>query len=1111
MRPQKRIRGVSGPYFSQIPEVIAEVTSNRPQERETPSPAGVPALSGAGLLPALDPALPPHRPQARAHLVPDRRHAEALCFVLAAWALARGGHPPPPTRHPVGALALAAGVSVVAFLSLAPDVLLAARGPVSAALGGDELAPGRLNASLAALTERFLFLGAFRSALRRRAPAIFGGGGGDGGDCGGDGGSGEVTEAAARLTWALFCWTRSTDGGDARVADQRDQWMTLAGCAGVVASALPGTNDANAACAAFRLLADDAAEAAARGEMAAAGVTGVSGAGAGAAELRRRLADGPGGGDEAGLATLASRLMHAAAEAARRTEEGWRARGEVDERLAWASSGDDARATGDLSALTPRRGVGATGAVGGGGGAPGDLGLGGPLFLSTPSWPAAASLNPLFGGTPTPGRAATENDANTDTQGGGIRGAAWLARVVAAEPDPSVSAPDVLVAAVGPEAAQNCVSRALTLCRRGLGEEEEVSTGGSGDPSTSAAAAAAAAVAAAEDSNPTARRPLRAAQALRVWARCLRALYAVDPGAPERVARSPHALAVLTGGALEIFAGAMRLADVFWSGGDDDDDGGGRGPPGRSSLSLPARIGVSAFDIYKIIKPLQRALSSLYLPLLPDASSTAAAAAARQPLDEPPTTAAAAAAAASGPAANLGAVPDDVNRRLASVLIDCVQVRAWERGSTFYLHLCAARGAPVPPGVAGTPGPPPPAVEATGPVTPTASMATALPPCLGSQPLPGACGRCPPPHDDCPECASRRASWRVCADACRDGIKLAAERLQSLCDRLLLQPDTAPHPHSNSNPPPTALDGTPSSRRPTPHDLAPAVLDVVGRALASHTSLLYGRRLDHVVLCSLYGVARAGGAPLSFRRLVQAHSSLPGTRPGHCRSVALAVGPALEPALTQRGDVIRFYNQVFMPEMKGALLEAAAGTGPSGGDGGPGTTAQRLAPAWPVEAAEAAQRATERGAAAGIIGSVPLPSPPRSSGAAAGVLVSPLLSARPSVKSGAEGGGVRGPAGPSLGAATAGPLFSHQWGANAGAEGAAHSVGAGPGPHGGGAVIPLGRSVAAFERPGAAIAAAMQGINSADRISGHGDTPGEWRGGVPDSRGAPPAKKYRLT
>lgn len=162
-------------------------------------------------------------------------------------------------------------------------------------------------------------------------------------------------------------------------------------------------------------------------------------------------------------------------------------------------------------------------------------------------------------------------------------------------------------------------------------------------------------------------------------------------------------------------------------------------------------------------------------------------------------------------------------------------------------------------------------------------------------------------------------------------MRLSARRLADLCERLSL---------------PAAL---------TQQSYA-----LVEHALYEHTSLLYNRHLDQVLLCAVYGACKVNkdtllkGRTVPFREIIYQYEKQPQCREEVFWTVILTqTDPELE--VKQQGDIIEFYNKVFVPEIKAFLLSlksrspASAGPSPMKSPSG-GPQAANTAPMSPLPA-----------------------------------------------------------------------------------------------------------------------------------------------------------------
>ncbi|EQC37647.1 hypothetical protein SDRG_05238 [Saprolegnia diclina VS20] len=92
----------------------------------------------------------------------------------------------------------------------------------------------------------------------------------------------------------------------------------------------------------------------------------------------------------------------------------------------------------------------------------------------------------------------------------------------------------------------------------------------------------------------------------------------------------------------------------------------------------------------------------------------------------------------------------------------------------------------------------------------------------------------------------------------------------------------------------------------------------VKECISNHAELLRDRHLDHVILCSFYGVCKVNHvAPeVTFKRVLDAYKR---TYPSSAKASIVREIPLDKPAV--KGDVIKFYNRCFIPTLKAFLLQ----------------------------------------------------------------------------------------------------------------------------------------------------------------------------------------------
>jgi len=158
---------------------------------------------------------------------------------------------------------------------------------------------------------------------------------------------------------------------------------------------------------------------------------------------------------------------------------------------------------------------------------------------------------------------------------------------------------------------------------------------------------------------------------------------------------------------------------------------------------------------------------------------------------------------------------------------------------------------------------------------------------------------------------------------------LAAHRLAALCETM----DFSPHDHA---------------------DLLSKVYSVVRHVLLEETHLLYGRHLDQILLSAVYGVCKVHRLDsITFKEVTTHYRQLSGPTAGPTgsarqdifRSVVLRFSGdgTLKPLDT--GDIIQFYNKIFVQHVKDLLIKMnpgeSAGSPSTPGASMPGVSASR--------------------------------------------------------------------------------------------------------------------------------------------------------------------------
>ncbi|GAQ86653.1 retinoblastoma-related protein [Klebsormidium nitens] len=111
-----------------------------------------------------------------------------------------------------------------------------------------------------------------------------------------------------------------------------------------------------------------------------------------------------------------------------------------------------------------------------------------------------------------------------------------------------------------------------------------------------------------------------------------------------------------------------------------------------------------------------------------------------------------------------------------------------------------------------------------------------------------------------------------------------------------------------------------------------AVYALLQHCLAAETHLFFLRHIDQLLLCAIYGVCKVCKVDVTFKDIIACYRKQPQYRPDTIRTVALKHNVPLPDAGTpprpDTGDVIKLYNQVFVPRVKAALLRVAQETVP---------------------------------------------------------------------------------------------------------------------------------------------------------------------------------------
>jgi len=78
--------------------------------------------------------------------------------------------------------------------------------------------------------------------------------------------------------------------------------------------------------------------------------------------------------------------------------------------------------------------------------------------------------------------------------------------------------------------------------------------------------------------------------------------------------------------------------------------------------------------------------------------------------------------------------------------------------------------------------------------------------------------------------------------------------------------------------------------------------------LSEKTEILINRHLDQLILCTIYGVCKVSACPMNFRTLIDKYSTIYNEEEGLFNHVYIDS--------EHSEDVIKFYNKIYLPQMK---------------------------------------------------------------------------------------------------------------------------------------------------------------------------------------------------
>lgn len=193
--------------------------------------------------------------------------------------------------------------------------------------------------------------------------------------------------------------------------------------------------------------------------------------------------------------------------------------------------------------------------------------------------------------------------------------------------------------------------------------------------------------------------------------------------------------------------------------------------------------------------------------------------------------------------------------------------------------------------------------------------------------------------------AADPAAHALVASFLNKALKVAFVRLKDLAIRLHLAPQPGPN----------AAAAAPRA------NILEQTYTAMVHIVIDHTWLLYGRTLDQILLCTLYGMCKASHlTAATFRAIISEYKVQPQARNDTIRCVSMTGPPPASPApLAEENspcaDIIAFYNQVFLPEVSALLHSIAAGAIPPAAAPEVTLAAEPVAPMAP-----AAQQAADK-------------------------------------------------------------------------------------------------------------------------------------------------------
>ncbi|XP_066337212.1 retinoblastoma-related protein 1 isoform X3 [Miscanthus floridulus] len=112
-------------------------------------------------------------------------------------------------------------------------------------------------------------------------------------------------------------------------------------------------------------------------------------------------------------------------------------------------------------------------------------------------------------------------------------------------------------------------------------------------------------------------------------------------------------------------------------------------------------------------------------------------------------------------------------------------------------------------------------------------------------------------------------------------------------------------------------------------ELTERVYNVFNQILDQQTTLFFNRHIDQLILCCLYGVAKACKVELSFKELLNYYRKEAQCKPEVFQNIYLGSRNRNDVLVSRHVDIITFYNEVFVPAAKPFLVSLiSSGTRP---------------------------------------------------------------------------------------------------------------------------------------------------------------------------------------